>query len=213
MQVPDLSQTLVQLESARQGDKGALNALFERYLPRVRRVIAGRMGKTLGELGDIDDIVQETMLDAFRGLERFTYRSDGSFCHWIIRCAENRIRMTWRAGRAEKRGGQREKRIADLSTSHLSESLFGSDGFSASQFASARETEVQLEKAILQLSEAHREVIHLRAICRMSFREVADTLGLRNENTANVMFLRARKRIAELLDTESLDEGDSVSEA
>ena len=41
----------------------------------------------------------------------------------------------------------------------------------------------------------YREVISLRAYCGMSYREIAESMGLPSENTANVVFLRARSEL------------------
>ncbi len=41
----------------------------------------------------------------------------------------------------------------------------------------------------------YREVICLRAYCGMSYREIAKAMGLPSENTANVLFLRARAEL------------------
>jgi DNA-directed RNA polymerase specialized sigma24 family protein len=41
----------------------------------------------------------------------------------------------------------------------------------------------------------YREVICLRAYCRMSYREIAKAMGLPSEKTASVLFLRARAEL------------------
>lgn len=48
---------------AQDGDRAALETLFTRYLPRVRRIVAARMGCTLAGFAVEDDVVQESLLD------------------------------------------------------------------------------------------------------------------------------------------------------
>ncbi len=195
----DLGLTQRQLRSAQCGDRAALEELFTRYLPRVRAMVAARLGRTLRQFADEEDLVQETLRDALLGLDRIDQRSDGLFAHWLSRCVENNLRDAMRRGLAQKRGGGASRNFADLEQS-LSESLFAGRELAASQVARGAELEERIERALLQLGERYREVLVLRARGGLSHREIAAAMGLPSENTANVLFLRAQQRLRELLE-------------
>ena len=52
---------------------------------------------------------------------------------------------------------------------------------------------------LLAIDARYREIICLRAYCRMPYREIAESMGLPSENTANVLFLRARAELQKRL--------------
>ena len=85
MSASDFESSVELAGLAARGDGRARDALFERYLPRVRQIVSVRMGRPLAAIHEVDDVVQESMLDAFRSLERFELRSDATFRNWMAR--------------------------------------------------------------------------------------------------------------------------------
>ncbi|MHC4920010.1 MAG: RNA polymerase sigma factor [Planctomycetota bacterium] len=195
----DFSLTRAQVQAAQAGDDAALNDLFQRYLPRVTRLVAARLGKQWAELANEEDLVQESFVDALKALRAGKLATDGDFCNWMATCVQNNIRDQFRRAHAGKRDRKRVRRQADMSESFLTDTILGADAATPSQFALARETEAHLEAALRGLSPVYREVISLRAYCGMSYRQVAETMGLPSENTANVLFLRARAELRKRL--------------
>lgn len=194
-----LAQTAQQVRAAHDGSTTAMENLFKRYLPQVRGIVAARMGRRLRALVELDDMVQESMRLAIAGLDRFEYRSEGAFRHWLAACVENAIRKEVRTQDAAKRGKGQVQRIADFATTRLAESLFPDGGPGVSEAARNREDEARVEAAMLQLSTRYREVIALRVHGEMSYREIAEAMQLPSENTANVLFLRARQKLTRIL--------------
>ena len=78
--------------AAQGGDRDALEGLFRRYLPRVRQIVALRLGYSLRDFADSEDLVQEALLNVFRNLDRFGARSEGRFRYWLTRCVANSMR-------------------------------------------------------------------------------------------------------------------------
>ncbi len=191
----DFSLTRDQVEAAQAGDNAALNDLFRRYLPRVTRLVAARLGEQWGELAGEEDLVQESFIDALKALRAGKVATNGDFCNWMATCVQNNIRDEVRRAHAGKRDRNKVRRQADMSQTFLTETILGADEATPSQLALARETEERLEAALSGLSPVYREVISLRAYCGMSYRQVAETMGLPSENTANVLFLRARAEL------------------
>lgn len=191
---PDPMAVTVQLVGqAQRGDERALEELFQRYLPIVRRIAALRMGKQTAQLLDVEDIVQETLADAFRSLDRFDV-SQGRFCNWLSQIVENRIRMELRKGSAQKRGGGRELRFAD-GGSQLRSSLFPGTEPTPSQNLAGQEAEDRVQSCLLAMGERHREVIIQRMICEMSFAEIAEQMGFEQESSARNLYSKALKEL------------------
>src|SRR3954449_12202385 len=72
------------LDRARAGDEAAFRALTEPY----RRELQVHCYRILGSVQDAEDLVQETLLAAWRGLGGFEGRA--SFRAWLYRIATNR---------------------------------------------------------------------------------------------------------------------------
>ena len=194
-----IETTLRLVASAKSGDARALNDLFERYLPRTRRIVACRMGWRLSQLEDHEDLVQETLLRVFKGLERFEARSEGSFRHWVAHCVECAIRDRARHAKRAKRGGGAEKRWGDLAAESLAESIFASDQPTPSAIVRAAELEEKIEASLLELPERYRELIVLRSLCGMSYKEIAETMGFDREATVRNAYSRALHKLEEAL--------------
>lgn len=187
-----------EVQAAQGGDAQALENLCARYLPRVRAMVAARLGRQQRDCGDLDDIVQETFKDAIVGLHQIK-ESEGLFVHWLARCAENNVRDHARRGVALKRGAGRVRPFAALSST-LGESLFASDEHRPSVVVRGKEAEEHVERAMLTLGARYREVLALRVHGQLSYKEIAAAMELPSENTANVLFLRARARLREVLE-------------
>jgi RNA polymerase sigma-70 factor (TIGR02960 family) len=71
------------LERARDGDEDAFRELVSPY----RRELQVHCYRILGSVQDAEDLVQETLLSAWRGLDR--YRGDAAIRAWLYRIATN----------------------------------------------------------------------------------------------------------------------------
>ncbi|MBA2538781.1 MAG: sigma-70 family RNA polymerase sigma factor [Deltaproteobacteria bacterium] len=71
------------IERCKKLDRTAHDELYHRY----RRQVAGNLYRVLGDRQDLEDLVQEVFVIAFRGLERF--RGDARLSTWIYRICVN----------------------------------------------------------------------------------------------------------------------------
>lgn len=191
--------TLLEVRAARDGDRGALNALFARYLPWVLDTVALRLGRRRQDLGGVEDIVQESLLDAFRSIDRFQERSEGSFRHWLARIVENNVRDQERRRRAQKRGSGNEHVFRDVFESTLESPGISGREATPSQVAGQHENAALVELALLRLPERTREILILRDRCDMAFDEVAAALGLGSAESARTTYRRALQAFAAAL--------------
>jgi RNA polymerase sigma-70 factor, ECF subfamily len=71
------------IQRCRADDRTAHDELYHRF----RRQVAGNLYRVLGDRTDLDDLVQEVFVIAFRGLERF--RGDARLSTWLYRICVN----------------------------------------------------------------------------------------------------------------------------
>ena len=62
-------------------------AAHDEFYHRFRRQVAGNLYRVIGDRADLDDLVQEVFVIAFRGLERF--RGDARLSTWLYRICVN----------------------------------------------------------------------------------------------------------------------------
>jgi RNA polymerase sigma-70 factor (ECF subfamily) len=175
---------------ARERDEAAVRAITTRYNRRLFRVARS----ILRDDGEAEDVVQETYVRAFTGLDLF--RGDAAFGTWITRIAMNealgRLRkrrptVDWEAY-VEKRT---QAQIIDFPVSALSND--------PEKTMAQREIRVVLEKAIDDLPVPFRTIFVARIVEAMTVEETADLFGLKPE-TVKTRLHRARLLLRDALD-------------
>jgi RNA polymerase sigma factor (sigma-70 family) len=83
---PDLATVV----AAQRGDREALDALAAGYLPLVYNIV----GRAMNGHPDVDDVVQETMLRAVRGVGEL--RDPTAFRSWLVAIAVRQVRDSYR---------------------------------------------------------------------------------------------------------------------
>lgn len=192
----DLNTTLAEVRAARDGDRMAMETLFSRYLPWVFDTVALRLGRRRQDCGAIEDLVQESLLDAFRSIDQFQERSESSFRNWLARIVENNVRDGERRRMAQKRGSGKVVVFRDLYESTIDGPRLPGRDHTPSQVAGSRENAVLVEAALLRLADKQREILILRDRCGMSFEQVAATIGLKNAESARTTYRRALQAFA-----------------
>ena len=91
------TQDAALVAAAQRGDHGALDELAAAYLPLVYNIV----GRAMNGDPEVDDVVQETMLRAFRGLRGL--RDPAAFRSWLVAIAVRQVRDAYaaREGRAD----------------------------------------------------------------------------------------------------------------
>ena len=183
MAARDLESSLVLIERARHGDREALDLLAARYLPRLRRWATGRLPIWARDLADTQDLVQETVIQAFKRIEEFDVRGEGALQAYLRQALLNRIRTEMRR---VKRRPVHDELQPDV----------GDDQPSAFELAVGRETVERYEMALARLKDDDREVIMGRIELGMTNEELARSLGKPSSNAARMAFERALVRLA-----------------
>jgi len=172
------TQELVAL--AKDGDKSALSRLYGIYAERVQWMVRLRMSKQLRSKLESMDVVQETLVHALSGLDKFTYKNEGDFVRWLSKIAENELRGNLKKLHAEKRDIRKEVRLDSFrpTTGGGFAGVAGPIGITTpSVIMSQKEDLAKLEKAIDRLKPEYREAIVLTKIDGLSYGEIAEKLG------------------------------------
>jgi RNA polymerase sigma factor (sigma-70 family) len=185
--------TRILVARAQGHDGQAAGALFERYRGRLRAAL-GRMlaGSALGAEADRDDLVQDAILSALRGIDRFEYRGQGSFLAWLLQTARNELLQRLRARGTRKRdGGARS--LESVSEPRAAQAT-------PSQIAAGHELEQRIQDCLERLPEHERTVLVLRRYLDAETQEIQEELDLPSAGAVRALLSRAQARLAQLLD-------------
>src|SRR5687767_3816930 len=111
--------TYVLLERAKGGDRDALDNLFARQIPRLRRWASGRLPRWARDIADTSDLVQETVIQTFKRVEAFEPRGEGALQAYLRQALLNRIRNEFRNKGRKPAIEDLHERIASDNTSPL----------------------------------------------------------------------------------------------
>lgn len=182
-----LETTFELLDRVRRGDRDALDRLFERCLPALRRWARGRLPAAARGALDTQDLVQDTILNSLRRLDQFESRHEGALQAYLRQAVLNRIRD-------EARKYSRRPSATELTDSQPA------DAASPLDIAIGRQGVERYEAALQKLRPSDREAIVGRLELQYDYKELAVVLGKPNANAARVAVTRALARLMEQFD-------------
>jgi RNA polymerase sigma-70 factor, ECF subfamily len=150
---------------ARSGDVGAFGELVKKH----ERAICGVVCRMVANRDDVDDIVQEVFVNAFRCLASF--KGEAAFSTWLYRIAVNT------SIKQMKKIKVRQATSIDDPLSGLAEALVSKNGDAPESAAERRERNEAIRQAVLMLNEKHRAVVVLHYFEDLSCDEVAKIMG------------------------------------
>lgn len=151
---------LPSLVDAAKGDPNAFGRLYDLFLQPVYRYLYSR----LGNAHEAEDVTSQTFITAYEALPG--YREQGQFKAWLFRIARSRMYDHLRRNRHEvglEAAGELLEREDALGTLIRAEELS------------------QVRFLIRQLTEEEQDLIRLRYVADLTFVEIANLLGKREE--------------------------------
>ena len=175
------------LQSARQGNATAFDTLIrrhDRFLYRIARSV-------LLDDYEAEDVVQETFIKAFKGLEDF--RGEARLSTWLTRIALNEA-----LARKRRRRNTVELEALQHRTNALEPTPMIAPAQDPELSTAQQQIRKLLERAIDGLPDSLRTVFVMRDVEELSTAEAARLLGL-GEPTVKTRLHRARRMLRELL--------------
>jgi RNA polymerase sigma-70 factor (ECF subfamily) len=182
-----MESTIELLARAKQGEERAVEALFQRCLPALRRWARGRLPHYARDLADTQDLVQETLICALRRLDRFEPRHEGALFAYLRQALLNRIRDEYRRSRRRPESSPLSANHADADASPLERAI-------------GRQTLECYEQALERLRPAEREAIVARVELQLTYEEIAIALDKPSRDAARMTVARALLKLAVEMD-------------
>jgi RNA polymerase sigma factor (sigma-70 family) len=173
----------------RRGDDLAFEALYRRYHRRIYAYVVGMVK----DHGRAEDVTQEVFVSALRRM-RQTERPI-AFKPWIYEIAKNACIDAFRRSRR----GEEVSYDADEGLGPNDYGKLVGSGPSPDEALSAKEEIAHLQGAFGGLSDMHHEILVMRELEGLSYRDIGDRLGLSRPAVESTLF-RARKRLTEEYD-------------
>lgn len=148
------------LIAAAQEDPAAFGKLYDRYVQPVYRYLCSR----LGDSHAAEDVTSQTFMAAYEALPK--YRERGYFSAWLFRIAQSKMNDHFRRTRREvglEAAGELLEREDALGTLIRAEELS------------------QIRSLVRKLNPEEQDLIRLRYVAELSFVEIADLLGKRED--------------------------------
>ena len=171
------------------GDPEAYRVLVERYERRIYYVVYGMVRNS----EDARDLAQECFVKAFQNLHRF--RLDSKFYTWVCRIAMNlsidHLRKMKHRGHSEfdeMRGRSEGAQVVRLHSKPVD----------PSEQAIQKQLMGQIMDAVEQLPDDQRQVLILRELEDMPYKEIAEILDV-PEGTIMSRLYYARRRLQDVL--------------
>ncbi len=167
------------IERAKQGDQQAMYRLYKMHVQAMYntsiRIVANQF--------DAEDIIQESFLNAFNGLNSF--KGDSTFGVWLKRIVINKSLNALR---------QKKLVFTDLDNLYIAHEDSEDEDF-------PEVTPEVIHEAIKTLPEKARVVLNLYLLEGYMHKEIAEMLDI-SESTSKSQYQRARKLLQEKIRTE-----------
>jgi RNA polymerase sigma-70 factor (ECF subfamily) len=197
------------LAEARQGSDESLGALLELFRNYLHLLAHTQIDLHLQGRASASDLVQETVLEAYRDFGAFRGQTEMELLAWLRRIlVHNMSHLVEEHVLTQKRTVRREVSLGpglaavERSTSRVDAAL-ASQWSSPSVRVGRRERAAVLADLLAQLSPQHREVIVLRDLEGLTFQEIATRLN-RSPAAARKLWVRALDRLRQMLEGEEL---------
>ena len=176
------------MERNRTAETGVRKDAFRRHVVPELPVLLRVARRVTGDPTDAEDLVQETLIRAYRAIDRFDGRHPRA---WLLTI----LRNTWRNMNRRAR-----PHLLDSDEHMLSVPATGADGRSgAEEQVLDGVLDAELAAGLRALSDKHRAVVVLVDVDGLTYQEAADVLAI-PPGTVMSRLHRARKRLRQRLE-------------
>lgn len=187
------------VQRAREGDHDAFRILVERYQGRAYRLAL----RVMRDEEQARDAVQDAFIKAYGSLDRFQGRS--GFYTWLYRIVMNQCLDRKRRDKSDRELEWNDVTAARAAQTPAAGSFEGEGAGAVPDVAAERgELRQALAKAIAELPDDARRTVELREIDGLSYREMAEALGI-PKGTVMSRLHYARRKLRESLRAAGFD--------
>lgn len=204
---------LVMLEQAAAGDQASWSKLLVHFSKRLFKMVALRLDPRLAGRIDIDDVLQEIFVEAWRSLPTYLNNPQAPFYLWLRGVASNKLlELHRRHLGVQMRDARREVSLRgspglETTSDALANELVG-NLTPPSEVAMRSELKRRLQQALDQMDPIDREVLALRHFEQLTPVETAGVLGI-EPKAAGMRYVRALRRLKSILGSLSGESSDA----
>ncbi|MDX2154525.1 MAG: RNA polymerase sigma factor [Bryobacteraceae bacterium] len=171
------------VQSAKEGDASAFNAIVSAY----RKRILGTIARLIGRPEDVEDVAQEVFLRLYYSLDQL--RAPEVFEPWLYRLTVNAAYDYLRRSRRRQ-----ESRMADLSEQSVVMADAQAGGKRQEEELERTRVRELVDELLGAVSTEDRILLTLKEVEGLSLKELEKVYGV-NENALKVRLFRARQRV------------------
>lgn len=167
------------IDNAKSGSREAQKSIYEAYAGQLMAIAM----RYIGNREDAEDVLHDSFIKAFKSIDRFNYRGEGSLKAWLKKLTVNTA-LEWLRNKNKHLTTSLDDRASQIEVV---------DQTSYSQVQTIpREV---LMKFVSELPDGYRAVFNLFCIEDYSHREIAQMLGI-NEKSSSSQLLRAKRLLS-----------------
>jgi len=187
--------------SACAGERPAMQLLLCEQYDRLARRIAVKLPVAAAQRVSVEDVLQETFLQAIRDVRNCRATTRGQFAAWLSAIADNRMVDLARAAGRKKRGGDRhraESPAVNRSSIMQLVDLVQDEETTASSRLAKGEAGRAIQVGLASLPEAQRKAIELRFLKGDELDQVAKQMNT-SPGAVRGLLYRARRSLRETM--------------
>ena len=186
----ELDTVRLLIEQARGGDAQAKSDLATQVQSYLTMMADRKLNASLRSNVNPSDIVQHTLIRMVDGIEDFRGKTRAEFFAWLNTIVQNESSRANRHFRSQKRDISRQRSIAQPDSGSFFFVEPSDKNPTPQTNALSKERIELLHKLLEKLPEEHAEVIRLRNLDQLSFREIGEAMD-RSEGAATKLWNRA----------------------
>lgn len=179
------------VKRAQNGDYAAFDALVTRHRGKQYAMIYTMIKND----ADAWDLTQDAFIKAWKALAKFENRS--KFSTWLFRISHNVV-YDWKRKKKIEGDGELNDELLSVDKLDLRSRTTPSQVDRPDLQMEKAELAAQIEDALAKLSDKHREVVLLREVQGMDYKEIAEILDC-SVGTVMSRLFNARKNLQQLL--------------
>ncbi len=191
---PEIDDSVL-VQKAQAGDYSAFDELVTRHRGKIYAMIVNMIKND----ADAWDLAQDSFVKAWKALPKFEARA--KFSTWMFRIAHNVV-YDWMRKKKIRTEGELDDELLEASRIDPGARTSPSITQRPDQAMVSSELREKINAAMSTLSLGHREVVLLREVQGLEYKEIAETLGCSIGTVMSRLFY-ARKKLQTLLSDEA----------